>query len=368
MKLRAHRVSVGLIVDQKREGLTLKIILVAGDVAQSEALGMLAQMLQKRGHETFESFGYGREHPHSAVELIEQINVADWVVVGMSEKADMEVWVAATAREHNIPYAFYADTYGVPMLEAFERFRNTQPVLFVINDDEATLAKTLFPFATIVVTGNPRWEHFAFPKLTRAQAREKLNVSESRRVILSVGDKFLAQNMIQFGATVEAIHQLGWERETDLLLSLHPGALQSPEMYDEFITCSGMKVQIIGKHVGISTGDILPACDLIINFTSTVAVQAAFMRLPTIDFCSVIAMRGKSAVRGRDPWPHTAAGASLPVYGASVPELADRMRQLDSNASYRSNLVFAQTRTYLAPGDPANVGQALDRMCDALRA
>jgi hypothetical protein len=44
LKLRAHRVSVGLIVDQKREGLTLKIILVAGDVAQSEALGMLAQM------------------------------------------------------------------------------------------------------------------------------------------------------------------------------------------------------------------------------------------------------------------------------------------------------------------------------------
>lgn len=343
----------------------MKITLVAGDYAQSEVLNMLGQKLAGLGHELYSFLCYGKPAEFVADAVCDAVKSSDWTVVGMSERSDEEVVAVKEALKNNTSFALYADTFGAHRLTAFEFARDTdKATLFTVNSYEASDAKTLFPGAKVIVTGNPRWEEFAFPKLSRYEARQLLGIADEKHIVLSIGDKYLAQNVIQFGATIDAVRSLGWENNTEVILALHPGDLNDSKLYDELVVNAGCPVRIIGKHVGINTGEILVGCDLVIEFTSTIGIQAACLRLPIIEFCSTIAMRGKLPVHGKSPWYLAEKGASLPVFYGSSTDLAEAM-----NSMVWQPTKFAQQENqknmFLVPS-AGERGQALKLMCQAL--
>ncbi|MEK7095351.1 MAG: hypothetical protein AAB917_01700, partial [Patescibacteria group bacterium] len=214
----------------------MKIVLVAGDFAQSEVLNMLRQRLASLGHKGSDFLFCGQPANCGADVVRGAVRSADRVVVGMSERSDEEVAAVREAMERNIPFALYADTFGAHRLPAFECARDSdKATLFTVSANEADDAKFFFPKAKVVVTGNPCWEEFAFPKLSRNEARGILEISGEKKVIVSVGDKYLAQNIIQFGATIDAVRSLGWEEDSEILLALHPGDLHNPKLYDELV-------------------------------------------------------------------------------------------------------------------------------------
>lgn len=347
----------------------MKIVLVAGDYAQSEVLSMFAKMLERAGHDTMSFLGYGKKNQFTADSVKAFVKDASWLVAGMSERSDEEVVAVQEAMRRNIPFALYADTFGAHRLPAFTFARDLEFRLFVINDKEAGDASNLFPRADVYVTGNPRWEEFAFPRLSRGEARSVLGIEDNRRVILCPGDKSLAQNMIQFGATIDAVHKLKWARKTDIVIGLHPGDPNDPKLYDELVERAGCVVRIIGRHVGISTSDILVGCDLVVEFTSTIGIQAACLRIPVIDFCSTIAMGGKSPVEGEDPWRLVKGGASMPIYFGSSEALAVTMSRLDHLGETSLLRTLLNNQEHMFPVPPKNArGQAIRLMCGALGA
>lgn len=347
----------------------MKFVLVAGDHAQSLVLKELGDKLEKAGHQVRNFLGYGKKDAFPLDEMTASLDSVDWLVAGMSELSDAEVLAVTEAQKLNVKIALYADTFGIPhRLEQFHFMKHMEFTLFILNDNEATIAYDVFPHVVTKVTGNPRWEAFAFPRFSREEARQKLDASPAEKVIFSVADKFLAMNIVQFSATIDAVHKLGWGKNTRLFFPLHPGG--DPEhikLYDEVVENSGLNARIIGKHVGIPTPDVLPGCDLLINFTSTVAVEAACLRIPVIDFCTTIALRGEIPLMKVSPSELTKQGAATPVYYGSTDALAERMREINENNLLARFLREAQERMFPVP--PADSrGQALRLMCQALGA
>ncbi len=348
----------------------MKFVLVAGDYAQSEVLMMLGAALEKTGHKVHIFLAFGKTPLFQSSDIKAWLVGADWLVAGMSEKSDEEVAAVKEAMEKNVKIALYADTFDAHKLPAFKFARKEKLILFVINEGEAEGARKLFPNADVIMTGNPTWEKFAYPALTREDARKKLGIAKNRRVILSIGDKFLAQNIIQFGATIDAVYAQWWEKSTDILLALHPGDPNSPDLYNELVEKAGCSVRIIGKHVGINTGEILPACDLVVEFTSTLGIQAACLRIPVIDYCSTIALRGRRPKVDKDPWVLAEYGASLPVYcgcndGIAVASLAQAFEDV-SEVIGKDEILMDQEEMFPIP-PPGSGGQAIRKMCEALK-
>lgn len=343
----------------------MKIVLVAGDFAQSEALDLFRDRIMQSGHSTESFLCYGNKNLYSLNSIRQSMSGAGFLVAGMSEMSDEETEAVKEAVKQNVRIALYADTFGAHRLPAFEFARELALTMFVVNQDEASDARELFPRADVRVTGNPRWEEFAFPKLSQDEVVRKLGLDASKLVILSAGDKYLAQNIIQFGSTIEAVRLLRWHMNTQILLALHPGDQNDPKLYEELVTNSGCDVRIIGRHVGIDTSEILVGCDLVVEFTSTIGIQAACLRIPVVDFCTTTALRGESPIIGKDPWLLTAMGVSHPVYNGSVEQLGKFMSRSLLDYSYSSELRRKQERAFPVPS-LNNRGLALKLMCSAL--
>lgn len=343
----------------------MKIVLVAGDFAQSEVLKALGDRIVQFGHTTESFLCYGKKDQFQLDSIRQSISGAGFLVVGMSELSGEETEAVKEAVRQNVRIALYADTFGAHRLPAFEFARELALTMFVVNQDEEHDARKLFPCADVFVTGNPRWEEFAFPKLSSCEAAHKLGLTAGKLVILSVGDKYLAQNIIQFASTIEAVRMLGWEWNTYTLLALHPGDPNDPKLYEELVRNSGCDVRIIGRHVGIDTSEILVGCDLVVEFTSTIGIQAACLRIPVVDFCTTTALRGKSPIIGKDPWLLTVMGASHPVYNGSVEQLGKFMSRSLLDYSYLSELRSKQERVFPVPSLD-NRGRALKLMYSAL--
>lgn len=343
----------------------MKIVLVAGDFAQSEVLRMLEIRLAEAGNKVSSFLCYGRVGQFSTETIVEAIKGAEWLVSGMSELFFEETIAVREAVNRNIRIALYADTFDAYRSPVFEFVRISSVTLFVVNNDEAVGARQIFPKANVLITGNPRWEEFAFPRLSRQKAREILGIVGNRRVILCPGDKYLAQNMIQFSATIDAVQRLGWEGDAEILFALHPGEPNTPKLYDELLVRSGCLSHIIGRHVGINTGDILVGCDLVVEFTSTIGIQAACLRIPVIDYCSTIALRGHKPVAGKDPWVLAQRGATIPVFPSLGDDLALTINKIENG---KLGLRLRSDQEKMFPITAADDrGQAIRRMYEALQ-
>ena len=126
---------------------------------------------------------------------------------------------------------------------------------------------------------------------------------------------------------MEAVNQL-MDRNMQVLIGLHPGDPNDRSLYMDIERYAGCKTRIVGKHVGIKTSDIVVGCDIVVEFNSTIGIQAAHLRKPVIDFCTTIALKGQKPIEGKDPWKMVGLGASDPVYYGSVEILASTIHRL----------------------------------------
>ncbi|OHA24452.1 MAG: hypothetical protein A3D50_01485 [Candidatus Taylorbacteria bacterium RIFCSPHIGHO2_02_FULL_44_12] len=170
----------------------MKFVLVAGDYAQSEVMEMLGNKLQEKGHAIALFLRRGKKEPLPIEDIRKEIQSSDWLVSGMSNVSDDEVAAVRSAHEYGKLVALYADTFANYRFPAFEPIRGFVKKLFTINQSEADDAASVFPKNTeIVLTGNPRWEEFAFPVFSREEVREQLSVPEDWTIVLCPGDKYL---------------------------------------------------------------------------------------------------------------------------------------------------------------------------------
>jgi len=308
----------------------LKVALVARDIAPSEALGKhLAPELQKRGHEVVAYLGSGKPLTQTLEEIRQGVRNADVLVSGMSsskELAEPEITACLTAAlqelsKKKIPFGFYGDTY-----HCYERARENAwfgPVredadfFFSVNEEEAMAAKSVLtnPNLISIATGNPTWEGYAFPKYTRAEVRAKYGIADEEVLILAPGGGSPAVNTLIWGLLIDALACI--DKKSRVMISYHPddrtqeavdpkvvaklikegkdviSALADPSaqlnIYGDLKKFSSVPVEFLPNDV--KTSDVLPGADIVVEWGSSIAIEAAHQRIPVASVSTEIGRR-----------------------------------------------------------------------------
>ena len=288
---------------------------MANDVSPSKTFDLLAEELSGRKHTVVGFHNRGSKDPMLVERIKLQVGNADAVILGIShptERAKPEIEVAECARDLEVPFGYWSDTFGAFARPQITHLRDTASFVFCINEAEAQKARGLFPNATTFGTGSPLWEEFFTPKVPREVARKKLGVHPETKVILSPGSKSLMVNILLWGCLVEAV---SWVKlaveDVTVLLSQHPGDNNPVDAYVELVRCSPVKTVFIGKSDG-STSDILPAADAVVEFASSIGIEAACQRIPIVNFF----MHALLNQRGIESWDLCNVGASYEAINA----------------------------------------------------
>lgn len=307
----------------------MRIVLVARDFAPSEVFTKLAQELTSRGHNVLAFLGKGKPFEASIDAITRAVCDTDVVLLGISNDADEEVAAGEAALKNGIPFGLYSDMYGSYRLAAFERLRMHTRFLFVINSGDAEDAGMIFPKTDIVVSGNPMWEDFAFPRVPREEVRRKLGVADEETMILCPGDKSIVVNFMLFGLTVEAVHRpLLMERKPRVIIALHPGDPHPPEVYRDVVdSVRRVPIHMVTRDF-MPTLDIVAGIDILVTAVSAVGIAAAFQRKPVINLFTEFLCVQLERDRGHRRWEPCELGVAEAVHGGSVDALAMKMDQL----------------------------------------
>jgi hypothetical protein len=248
--------------------------------------------------------------------------------------------------------------------------------LFVINESEAEAAAELFTSSQkpeIVVSGNPAWEKFAFPELTRERVRELLGIGSSELVIMSPGIKDLVLNILLWGTIIEAASGtdvLGMLRhDVRVICSLHPGDPNDPQLYQSLTNGDreGLQIEIIPASK-MKGSEMLPGIDLVIESFSTIGIEAAHQRIPVIACLTRLARHRYYQQSQRHDWPPYEMGAARVFKNDGSTDLASIIsNMLWSSADLRSDMVQnLQDRQAKAYPQPAALGSAVSIMADSI--
>ena len=150
----------------------MKVVLLGHMVASCQAFSRLEKELQRRNIDVVSYLADGKSYKMSPERIAYDVCVADIVVLGMANSPDLakeELAVAELRASLKKPVAFYADTYDSWARPHFKNAIEKASVLFVINEMEAKKAREFFanPNLKIVASGNPMWEDFCFPAVSR---------------------------------------------------------------------------------------------------------------------------------------------------------------------------------------------------------
>ena len=266
----------------------MKAVLVARDIAPSNAFKMLAEKLP--GSVLF--VGSGKPLSVTEGEIAAAVKESDVVLLGMSssfELATREREAGEAAYASNKPYGFYADTFGCAVTRAwFGPLRDNARFVFVLNESEAEKARELYPNAKIVASGNPTWDDFFYPKLTREESRAKLGIKDDETFVLCPGGKLLAINMQHWGMVLEALKHMsdyyGYSiRSWQAVFSRHPGDQSAPDAYAELVKFSDISAKVVAPDE-MKSSDMIPGMDFMISCCSTVEIEAVCQRLPVVSY------------------------------------------------------------------------------------
>ena len=342
----------------------MKVVLVAQDFAPSQALEMLARQMIKRGHEVWTFLASGKEM--SVDENIKsQIDNSDVVITGMSSSpklSAMEREAIQAAIEADVPFCCYADSFGCYNRPWFQELLPSAARLFVINEAEAKAAAELFTDSQkpeIVVSGNPTWEKFAFPELTRERVRESLGIGSSEFVIMSPGIKDLVINILLWGSIIEAVSKT--DRDVRVILSLHPGDPNDLQLYQSLTKCEGVRVDIIPASK-MRGSEMLPGVDLVVESFSTIGIEAAFQRIPVIGFLSKFAKDRRRQQAEENYWPPYDSGVAWVIDDGSILHLSNTI----SDLFYGDQVKTLQARQAEIYPMPKVMGTSVKIMADAI--
>lgn len=355
----------------------MKVVLIAQDIAPSLAFEMLAVELASRGHDAELLIGKGKAFPVTLDEVRKTARNADIVVVGMSSSAKLaepEVVACEEAILTVIPYGFYGDTY-----HCHERARNgswfatcrqNAEFFFAINEEEASAAKDVLinPNLVSVATGNPTWENYFFPKYTRQEVRAKYGVADDEVLALAPGGKAPVVNIMIWGLLVDAMAEL--ERKSRIMVAYHPGDrtpyVVDPDkgnaqlnIYGDLKTFSPVPVEFLPSDV--KTSDVLPGADVVIEWGSSIAIEAAHQRIPVISVSTEVGRKRTFSTSKTEKWEAVELGISEEA--RDLKDLKLMLEELTSDGAIRQYLLETQARVY---PKPQAKGSAVRKMADTL--
>lgn len=285
------------------------IVMAAQDVAPSQVLKLLAEEILRRTqnfsvHRLLAFGGDQTPNVDNIVSVTDLVTGANSVIVGMSSSlklAEKELEAAEQALAIGIPVYCYVDTFGLrPYFSKILSSRLT--TLFCISERQAEQARREYPDLNVVVTGNPMWEEFFTPELTREQSREKLGIGLDETVILCPGGKVAAVNIVHFNTVIEGCTG---DKEYYVVISLHPGDNTPRNIYETLVDFApdNVKVRIVPRNE-MSASEILSGSDAVVSSASTIEVEALCREvpIPVFSFLSPLAKRRLKRVTGSDEW------------------------------------------------------------------
>lgn len=379
------------------------VVLVGRDKAPTLAGQMLQDALHKQKYTTCSFFGDGKPIGASLEEIAQASRDAQLTWVGMSSSAELaqpEI-VAARASRH---LALYADIEGCQNREFFREFRDRAGLLFVLTEREKENASRLYnKNVTILATGNPTHEEFAFPKLSRQEVRKHLNIADDETLLLALGTKSIPITCFLVMGILEAIKnsQLMQSRKYCIAVFTHPGdeglralvpvkekgvvrvkpeALTSElapyadsdgyvwfkhlDPYADIKTFAGdVRVEIVQGTKDFGTPHAIAGADAVIQIAGTEGRRAAYQGIPVIDFFSYLGRNRMKEINKVETWGPCELGMSYGIYDGDTFELAE---VLDWMLTPEGRKQCAEDQFEACPPSKAR-GAAVQQMVEAMR-
>ncbi len=303
----------------------------------------------------------------SSVPEIEKIvKQSDLLLLGMSsspEFAESEILAGTIAQDSGIPYGFYSDMSLCPYRARegawFQNLAKNASFLFGLLPTDIRTITSIFPSARCVNTGNPLRDAMAFPTLSRHEVREKLGIKLDEKFILAPGGKFAAGNSLIWMLIINALHGSELKEDAVVVFSPHPGdtVLRTVDsasgkklnIYEEIVTDSPIRAQYVTKDV-LPTLDMVAGADVVIEFTGSASVCAAYQRIPLIHVTPEVWLNRFRKESGEAMIETLGVGAGILVKNISECELMFSIRELiDSSSTTARQLKIAQERAYPVP-------------------
>ena len=346
------------------------VVLVGRDKAPTLAGQMLQVELRKEGYATRSFFGDGKPMSATLEEIAQAARDAKLTWVGMSssqEFAEPEI-VAARASQH---LALYADIENCQNRGWFQEFHEKADLLFVLTEREKKSAFRVYgKHVTILATGNPTHEEFAFPKLSREEVRKHLNVADDETLLLALGTKSIPITCFLVMGILEAIKNSPLMRSRKyctrkyyIAVFTHPGdegmralvpikekgivrvkpEMLTPELapyadsdgyvwfkyldpYADVKTFSGdVRVEIVQGTKEFSTPHAIAGADAVIQIAGTEGRRAAYQGIPVIDFFSYLGFNRMKEINQIETWEPCELGMSYGIYDGDILKLAEEL-------------------------------------------
>lgn len=270
-----------------------QVTLVAHDIGGCNGLNLLGDYLEAQGVKVFR-YLKGGDPTGTSFAMEEQIASSDAVVCGMSSSkvlATIELVAADMAKQAGVPFFLFADAFKSHLKPYFQDLLLEAAAFMVLSPTEAQKARDRFPGINAVATGNPAWEKFFFPRFSREEVRDRLMIPEDKFVVLSPGTKDLVINVLLWGSILDAVEPLD---NVLVLASVHPRDKSPIKEYEKLADWSTDRLQVVvsdpNDPESMSGSNILPGANVVIDSGSTIALEAAALRIPVLTYSSEISL------------------------------------------------------------------------------
>lgn len=365
------------------------IVFVAQDIAPSGAFERVGGALREQDAEVCTFFGKGKPYTPDPEELRGAVRGAAVVVLGMSSSAKLaifEIAAAEAARAAKAPYGFYLDTANCHERAWFGDLRDGASFFLVINDREKGKVAAAYPRAKVFATGNPFREGAFFPRFTREEVRSRLGVADGKVMVLAPGGKSPCVNIAVWSALLDGLEEVRniemgevLPRSFRVFLSYHPGDrtpyAEDPDakakgkdsllnIYGDLAQFApkGVRVEVLPAAPDFKTSDALPGADLVAEFGSTIAIEAAAQRKPILTISTVVGRERLFAASGTETTEPVELELAWDGRADSGSNIADGIRDLLTEEGFAP---FRKAQEVECP-TPSERGAAVKAMAEAI--
>lgn len=285
----------------------MKVLLVARESVDQRVFRLLAQQYSEPAVEWQFLF-----EPVSYEAIGQMVAEVDFVLCGMSAQssyAETEIFAAHFALQQHKYFGFFANCFGVIGRPYFQALLSHADLVFTVNQDEAVVLQKKYPEVHAIASGHPLWEKYAQQDINKAEIRQKHNIPEHCRLIVSPGGKNAALNVQLWSNTLYGAGRL-LEYNTMVWMVLHPDDITPLHLYQKVLE-EHKNPHAFLKDIGPLEENGLAAADLVVQSASAVGVTAAIWNIPVIDFILPAQADHMQKIYGQRTWPPVSAGASV---------------------------------------------------------